>query len=108
MKMMVVALLMVFGGTAQATDYNNMSGTLLLTSSPTIFTVLGTQCAVGDDCQFKLVIERAQDDAAAFIGSNGAVRGAQLEHALLVIRKSNPELKASDMDLANKILAEAN
>ncbi|NER59865.1 DUF2388 domain-containing protein, partial [Pseudomonas sp. MAFF212428] len=42
----------------------------------------------------------AQDDAAAFVASAGALRGAHLEAALVRLRHGSPELHASDLELA--------
>ncbi len=53
----------------------------------------------------KLIVE-AQDDAAAFIASDGALRGARLESALLALRQSEPKLSASDRELALAILVQ--
>ncbi|PRB76188.1 DUF2388 domain-containing protein [Pseudomonas sp. MYb185] len=52
----------------------------------------------------KVVLE-AREDAASFVGSDGHLRSARLEAALLHIRQSNPELEATDMQLAEAILA---
>ena len=51
------------------------------------------------------VIRAARDDAASFVASNGAIRGAQLEAALLQIREHAPQLQASDALLAEAILS---
>lgn len=51
----------------------------------------------------KIILD-AQDDAASFVGSRGAIRGAYLEAALTHIREQQPELQASDMQLAEAIL----
>jgi uncharacterized protein (TIGR02448 family) len=48
----------------------------------------------------------AQDDAAAFVASDGQLRAARLETALLYLRDSRPGLQASDIELAQAILAE--
>ena len=48
----------------------------------------------------------AQDDAAAFIASDGALRGAQLESALVYLRQKRPKLHASDLELAQAILVQ--
>ncbi|KAI2677776.1 MULTISPECIES: DUF2388 domain-containing protein [unclassified Pseudomonas] len=48
----------------------------------------------------------AHDDAAAFIASDGAWRGAQLESALVYLRQSRPKLHASDLELAQAILVQ--
>ena len=51
------------------------------------------------------VIRAARDDAASFVATNGAIRGAQLEAALLQIREHAPQLQASDAQLAEAILS---
>lgn len=51
------------------------------------------------------VIRAARDDAASFVASRGAIRGAQLEAALLQIRVHAPQLQASDAQLAEAILS---
>lgn len=52
----------------------------------------------------KLIVA-AQDDASSFVASDGSIRGPYLEAAMQQVRNENPGLKASDMDLANAILA---
>ena len=48
----------------------------------------------------------AQDDAAAFIATDGRRRGARLESALDRLRRSQPKLNASDLELAQAILVQ--
>ena len=56
----------------------------------------------GDD---KVVLQ-ARDDAAAFVASDGRVRGAHLESALRLLREKRGDARAaSDMALARAILA---
>ncbi|AZC25380.1 MULTISPECIES: DUF2388 domain-containing protein [Pseudomonas] len=52
----------------------------------------------------KLIVA-AQDDAGSFVASNGSIRGPYLEAAMQKVRADNPGLKATDMELANAILA---
>ena len=53
----------------------------------------------------KLVIA-ARDDAASFVASNGAIRGAQLEAAFSAVRAQYPAARnVSDQELAAAILA---
>lgn len=52
----------------------------------------------------KLIVA-AQDDAGSFVASEGAIRGPYLEAAMQKVRAENPGLQASDMELANAILA---
>jgi uncharacterized protein (TIGR02448 family) len=51
----------------------------------------------------KLIVA-AQDDAGSFVASEGNIRGPFLEAAINQVRQDNPDLKASDMELANAIL----
>jgi len=52
------------------------------------------------------VVLQARDDAASFVASDGRIRGAQLEAALLHLRERNADAQlASDMQLAQAILA---
>ncbi|KRG67280.1 hypothetical protein ABB27_10505 [Stenotrophomonas terrae] len=56
----------------------------------------------GDD---KVLLD-AREDAAGFVASNGAIRGAWLEAALIQLRERDVAARdASDMALARKILA---
>ncbi|MGF6328113.1 uncharacterized protein (TIGR02448 family) [Pseudomonas sp. BS3782 TE3695] len=52
----------------------------------------------------KLVVA-AQDDAGSFVASDGAIRGPYLEAAIQKVRADHPGLQATDMELANAILA---
>ncbi|MCW3149297.1 DUF2388 domain-containing protein [Stutzerimonas stutzeri] len=52
----------------------------------------------------KLVIP-AREDASSFVASNGAIRGPYLEAMLKHLRAEQPQLQASDMELATAILA---
>jgi uncharacterized protein (TIGR02448 family) len=51
------------------------------------------------------MIVAAQDDAGSFVASEGGIRGPYLEAAMQKVRADNPGLQASDMELANAILA---
>ena len=53
----------------------------------------------------KLIIA-AQDDAAAFVATNGELKGAQLESALMALRQAKPKLSAADLELAQAILVQ--
>ncbi|VVO13445.1 DUF2388 domain-containing protein [Pseudomonas fluorescens] len=59
-------------------------------------------CAPFDN---KLILA-AQDDAAAFIASDGQLRGAQLQSALNFLRHTQSKLHASDLELAQAILVQ--
>ncbi|MDR2215285.1 MAG: DUF2388 domain-containing protein [Nevskiaceae bacterium] len=71
-------------------------------SSASDGTSASSNSSSGDD---KMVRE-ARDDAASFVASEGRVRGARLEAAMLHLREHNPAARnASDMQLAQAILA---
>jgi uncharacterized protein (TIGR02448 family) len=53
----------------------------------------------------KKLIVPARDDASSFVASGGAIRGPYLEAALAKVRNENPQLQASDFELASAILA---
>ncbi|MDB5994056.1 MAG: Holliday junction resolvase [Pseudomonas sp.] len=53
----------------------------------------------------KLLIA-ARDDAASFIATDGQLRGAQLESALVYLRRTQAKLHASDLELAQAILVQ--
>lgn len=67
----------------------------------TVDTSSNATSSIGND---KVVLD-ARDDAASFVGSAGSIRGAHLEAALTHIRRSLPDLEATDMQLAEAILA---
>lgn len=48
----------------------------------------------------------AQDDAAAFVATQGQLRGARLDSALNYLRHVHPTLVASDLELAQAILVQ--
>ncbi|MGE8481489.1 DUF2388 domain-containing protein [Pseudomonas sp. FP1740] len=50
------------------------------------------------------IVRAARDDAASFVASDGAIRGAKLESALNHIRQQAPQLNATDAQLAQAIL----
>ncbi|SDU34684.1 conserverd hypothetical protein [Pseudomonas pohangensis] len=51
------------------------------------------------------IVRAAKDDAASYVASQGQIRGAHLEAAVNLIRSKQPQLQASDMQLAEAILA---
>jgi len=52
------------------------------------------------------IVREAQGDAASFVASNGAIRGAHIEAAFQEIRRVYPALNATDLELAEAILAQ--
>lgn len=88
-----------FAGAASASSF---IGTTDAVAGSLVNTIEGTSDATTGNNK---VILDARDDAASFVGSNGQIRGAYLESALSHIREQQPELTASDMQLAEAILA---
>lgn len=52
----------------------------------------------------KLVIP-AREEAGSFVASNGEIRGPYLDAMLKQLRTEQPQLQATDMELASAILA---
>ena len=48
-----------------------------------------------------------KEDASSFVASAGQIRGPYLEAALQQVRSAHPELQASDLALAEALLASA-
>ena len=67
--------------------------------------IYGTSQITTAPFQNKLVLA-ARDDAAAFVATDGALRGAQLEETLRALRAADPALHASDRELAQAILSQ--
>ncbi|CAK9891948.1 MULTISPECIES: DUF2388 domain-containing protein [Pseudomonas] len=91
-------LLLVFcwSGAAQALD---------LTANNLVVSGYVTSKVTSVPFDRKLLLA-AHDDAAAFVASDGQWRGARLEAALSRLRQANPELHASDLELAQAILVQ--
>lgn len=53
----------------------------------------------------KLIVD-ARDEAASFVASAGQLHGARLEAALRWMREQQPDLTASDLELAAAILVQ--
>ncbi|KAF2389032.1 MULTISPECIES: DUF2388 domain-containing protein [Pseudomonas] len=88
-----------WSGSAHAFDAFNLS------TQGTVVSGYATSMVTSAPFDHKLLIA-AQDDAAAFIASDGQLRGAQLESALDYLRRTQPKLHASDLELAQAILVQ--
>ena len=94
--------LALFAGAAQAQTLKATSNMLLNATNRTLDFTSDTTTSIRD---MKLVIA-ARDDAASFVASNGAIRGAQLEAAVSAVRAQYPAARnVSDQELAAAILA---
>lgn len=95
------ALLLSLAGAANATSF-------VVTTDAVVGAVAASTDATSDvSSSFRddKIVQAALDDAASFVGSAGAIRGARLESAFAHIRQQQPQLQASDTQLANAILA---
>lgn len=97
-----VAALALLAGTAQAQTLVASSNVIINAVARSFDFTSDTTTSIRDS---KIVLA-ARDDAASFVASQGAIRGAQLEAALTSIRSRVPEAQdASDLVLAEAILA---
>lgn len=95
------ALMLSLAGTAQASSF-------IVTTDSVVGAVAASTDATSDatsSLRDDKVVQAARDDAASFVASQGDIRGAKLESALLHIRSQMPALHASDAQLAQAILA---
>lgn len=92
-----LALLSLSVGSAMAHDHDGILREVISSGATTASTYLTSR-------DHKLVVA-AQDDASSFVASDGDIRGPYLESAMQKVRADNPGLKATDMELANAILA---
>ncbi|MBK5010135.1 DUF2388 domain-containing protein [Pseudomonas sp. S60] len=95
------ALMLSLAGTAQASSF-------IVTTDSVVGAVAASTDATSDatsSLRDDKVVQAARDDAASFVASQGDIRGAKLESALLHIRSQMPDLQASDAQLAQAILA---
>ncbi|MBG4730758.1 DUF2388 domain-containing protein [Pseudomonas aeruginosa] len=96
------ALLLALCATAEARSVVATSNIIVRALDRSIDFTSDTTTSVRD---MKVVTE-ARDDAASFVASAGAIRGAQLEAAMRTLRSRLPEAReASDQVLAEAILA---
>lgn len=70
----------------------------------TFFPVISTSEMFGVDTGYLKLVMAAREDAAYFVASNGEVRTSKMEEVLRVIRLSNPQVQASDFEIAQSIL----
>lgn len=75
------------------------------TTDPVVKMLYATQQVSSSFSNDKIVLD-AKGDAATFVASKGELRGANIEAAFTRIRELNPDLKATDTQLAEAILAQ--
>ncbi|MOA40788.1 hypothetical protein D3C78_1626930 [compost metagenome] len=99
-RLLSAATLLAFAASASATSF-------VVTTDTIVGAVAATSDATSDvTSSFKddKIVLAARDDAASFVASTGDIRGAQLEAAFKHIRSVQPQLAASDLQLAQAIL----
>ncbi|MFC2972508.1 DUF2388 domain-containing protein [Azotobacter bryophylli] len=100
--LLLATALLLASGVAQARSVEATSDMVVRALDRSLDFTSDTTTSIRD---MKVVVA-ARDDAASFVASNGAIRGAQLEAALGAIRERLPEARdASDLALAEAILA---
>ena len=95
---LIIPALATCAGSAHAFDAFNATTQSLVAT--------GYASSLVSSAPFERKLLVAKDDAAAFIASDGAMRGAQLESALVYLRQAQPKLHASDLELAQAILVQ--
>ena len=87
------------------TCWSPLSSAFDLATQSLVVSAYATSKVTSAPFDHKLILA-AQDDAAAFIATDGQWRGARLESALDYLRHSQPKLNASDLELAKAILVQ--
>lgn len=101
-RVVTVTLLLATAGVAQAQTLGATSRIVINAVDRSLDFTSDTTTSVRD----MKVVRAARDDAASFVASDEAIRGAQLEAAFRVLREQSPAARdASDGALAEAILA---
>ena len=107
-KTLVLAAVLVIPGLfAQASSFDNRHQSEFKTLIGPVTLVTENYVSwseISFDGAYAKIIVEAQEDAAAFVASNGEVLGAQLSQALRLIKEKAPETTSTDMDLAIAII----
>ncbi|WP_415753900.1 DUF2388 domain-containing protein [Pseudomonas leptonychotis] len=96
-----LAALLTVSATASATSFVVTTDAVVGAVGATSEATSDVSSSFTDD---KIVLA-ARDDAAAFVASQGEIRGVRLEAALQHIRQQIPALHGDDMQLAAAILS---
>lgn len=100
-KTVLVLAMLMMSGLAQAEETAQMTTGIIL--SPSIVTSFTSFCSMDkNNCR---QLAEAKDDAAEFLATNGDVRSAKLQNAFNLLRQADVNLQASDLELAEGILA---
>lgn len=97
----ILFTLLILGCTGQGAHATSFVMTTDAIVSLTMSATEGTSSSFKND----KVVQAAREDAESFVASDGAIRGARLESALLRIRERLRGGEWSDMQLAMAIVA---
>jgi uncharacterized protein (TIGR02448 family) len=100
-RLLGAALMLALASTANATSFVVTTDTIVRGIKASSDATSDVTSSFRDD----KIVREARDDAASFVASQGDIRGVKLESAFDHIRQQAPELKASDAQLAQAILA---
>lgn len=101
LRLLGAAALLAVATSAPATSFVYTTDAVVGAFKGTSDVTSDISSSFGDD---KIVLA-AREDAASFVASQGAIRGARLEAALAHVREKLPQLQArSDLQLAESIL----
>ena len=101
LSLFIAAGLLSFTGAVSASSFIASTDTIGSSLANTSESTSDATSSIGKD----KVVLAAKSDAASFVGSAGELRGVNLEAALSHIRQQLPTLEATDMQLAEAILA---
>lgn len=100
-RLLGAALMLALASTANATSFVVTTDTIVRGVAASTEATSDVTSSFRDD----KIVRAARDDAASFVASQGDIRGVKLESAFAHIRQQAPELKATDVQLAQAILA---
>lgn len=98
-RLFAAASFLTFATSASATSF-------VVTTDAIVGAIGATSDATSSSTFDDKIVKAARDDAASFVASQGAIRGVHLEAALTHLRSQQPQLEASDMQIAEAILAQ--
>ena len=99
LNQLAVIALLAFSVNASATSF-------VVTTDAIVGAIGATSDSTSSSTKDDKIVKAARDDAASFVASQGDIRGAHLQAALTHIRAQQPQLQASDMQIAEAILAQ--
>lgn len=100
-RLLGAALMLALASTANATSFVVTTDTIVRGIKASSDATSDVTSSFKDD----KIVREARDDAASFVATSGDIRGVKLESAFDHIRQQAPDLKATDAQLAQAILA---